>query len=177
MVSVSPRVLCAGFASCLLAVGCYTPPDGDEARTPTAKLQRVFASDLSIAGWQHRSEGFSHLGPALGSEAGRVDRFAPKVDLMANSITTDAVDLPDRIVEGFANERAHLERAEIPIQLRPSADRWAGQVADCLALLPTLFGFDHRMLGEPSDREHRTDPHDDRPEATLWQRLSRRLGL
>lgn len=174
---MSPRVLIAGFASCLLAVGCYTPPDGTEARTPTAKLQRVFASDLSIAGWQHRSEGFSRLGPALGAEAARVERFAPSVGSMTTGFTTDATDLPDGIAQLVGAEVGHLQRAQVPAQLRPSADRWAGQVADCLALLPVMFGFDRRMLGEPSDREHRTDPHDDRPEATLWQRLSRRLGL
>ncbi len=171
------RVLIAGLVTCLFAAGCYTPPDGNDARTPTAKLQRFFAADLSIAGWQRRSEGFARLGPALGTEAARVDRFAPAAESLTTSVATDTVDLRDGIAGFAAAEVTHLERAEVPAQLRPSADRWAGQVADCLALMPTLLGLDRRMLGEPSDREHRTDPHDDRPEATLWQRLSRRLGF
>jgi hypothetical protein len=40
-----------------------------------------------------------------------------------------------------------------------------------------LLGFAHAPLPEISDRRHRTDPNDSRPEATWLQRLRRRLWL
>ena len=63
-------------------------------------------------------------------------------------------------------------------------DRWLLDVkaferdaAEDLALSMRLLGTSLHPLSETSDREHRTDPTDDRPELTFWQRLRRRLRL
>ena len=39
-----------------------------------------------------------------------------------------------------------------------------------------VLGLDRRILGEPDDLEHRTDPADDRPEASLGARIWRRIA-
>lgn len=44
-----------------------------------------------------------------------------------------------------------------------------------LRRLPALLQLDRRALGEPDDRQHRTDPDDDHPEASWFARLARRL--
>jgi hypothetical protein len=53
------------------------------------------------------------------------------------------------------------------------AARWAENLAN----LPAMLGLERRPIGEIDDREHRTDPHDDRPEMSFGERLLRRLGL
>jgi len=41
--------------------------------------------------------------------------------------------------------------------------------------LPEFLHLEQRALGEPDDREHRTDPADDRPEAGWLPRILRRI--
>jgi hypothetical protein len=46
---------------------------------------------------------------------------------------------------------------------------------DPMAHLTTLLGLDKRLLGEPRDLRHRTDPADDGPEPSWSERLARRI--
>jgi hypothetical protein len=56
-------------------------------------------------------------------------------------------------------------------------DEIAGRLAADLANLPAMLGLERRAMGEHDDREHRTDPNDNRPEKSFGERLARRLGL
>jgi hypothetical protein len=47
--------------------------------------------------------------------------------------------------------------------------------ADPMGHMTTLLGLDKRLLGEPNDLRHRTDPTDDSPEASWSERLVRRI--
>jgi hypothetical protein len=46
---------------------------------------------------------------------------------------------------------------------------------DPMAHLTTLLGLDKRLMGEPRDLRHRTDPADDGPEPSWSERLARRI--
>ncbi|MBK8100764.1 MAG: hypothetical protein IPK26_27065 [Planctomycetes bacterium] len=60
---------------------------------------------------------------------------------------------------------------------RRLVDDLAGNPIQALATAPTVIDLDRPLLPESDDRRHRTDPRDDRPEATFWERLRRRLRL
>lgn len=72
--------------------------------------------------------------------------------------------------------RAELRRAPtIPALVRRTPDA-ATIRRDAATIAREVFG-DGTPLDEIDDARHRTDPLDDRPEATLWQRIRRRLHL
>ena len=87
--------------------------------------------------------------------------------------------LPARIGEFAAAEGRRSSDAvqAVPPLLRQVGDpnRFAATTARDLERAGFLLGLERRPLGEIDDREHRTDPDDDRPEKTFWQRLWRRV--
>jgi len=122
------------------------------------------------------------LGPppdrlAAPGELLRVQRFATVPAAAANAVVQNLEEIPPAFVSLATTEIERPLYVRSPDYLRLSPDRIARDVADDTAKLPAVFGLDRRPLGEIDDREHRTDPHDDRPEATLWQRIARRLRL
>ena len=175
-VAASPHHLpVLALGTCLLA-GCFAPPErGDQS--PPARVARVLDADWSVAGWNSRCEAFARSWAALGSELQRVERLPGRTAELASGSPSALGAVPARAEAALASELARLEHLSVPATLRPNPEAWAQQTATALAVLPYLLGFDRRPLGEPSDREHRTDLHDERPEATVWQRIARRLPL
>lgn len=171
----SPTVAAAVFA-CALA-GCYAPPTAADRRTPLGKVQRVFASDLSTTGFAQRSKGLSQAVDAAPAEVARIGKIPDRTSALADRAGPRIEALTLEVADGARSEIARVDDLAVPGPVWSGADRAAADFAAALADVPTMLGLDRRPLGEPSDREHRTDPNDDRPEATLWQRLARRLGL
>jgi hypothetical protein len=60
-------------------------------------------------------------------------------------------------------------------KMAPSPDRVAATFARNVERIGLLLGLERRPMGEMSDREHRTEPHDDRPEMSFLARLKRRI--
>ncbi len=158
-------LLCAGLAAC-------AAPSG-RLHSPVAGAQRVLAVDFApsvlarrsqslqrqpghVAGEARRAEALAHVPQAAAGEMKRV----AKAPVRARSIAGD-----------------ELARRPDLTTVVPSPEELGQRVADDLGAMPAYLGIRHRPLREIDDREHRTDPDDDRPEKTLWQRLSRRLHL
>jgi hypothetical protein len=137
----------------------------------------VLDADWSVAGWNTRSEGFGQAWAALGSELQRVERLPARTATLTTGTPSVLGAVPARAQTALAGELARVERVRIPAPLLPAPEGWAQHTASALSVVPHVLGLDRRPLGEPSDREHRTDLHDERPEATFWQRLWRRLQL
>lgn len=175
-VAASPhRLPVVAISTCLLA-GCFSPPErGDQS--PPARVARVLDADWSVAGWNTRCEAFARSWAALGPELQRVERLPIHAAGLATGAPAALGAVPARAAAALAGELTRLEHLRVPAPLRLHPEAWAQQAASALAVLPYLLGFDRRPLGEPSDREHRTDLHDERPEATFWQRIGRRLPL
>jgi hypothetical protein len=57
--------------------------------------------------------------------------------------------------------------------LDPSQD--LAELRGAMLLLPRTLSLDRRPLGEPDDRQHRTDPWDNHPEAGWSSRILRRV--
>jgi len=161
---------------CLLLAGCYAAPEFGVHDTWLTRAGHVFASDFSVAGWKHRSDGFARAVAAVPGEVDRVQRLEPLATAIAHSTVQRAVLVPQHAMTLVTTEAARPAHLRSPDFTRLGPDRIAHDVAEALAGVPMLLGFDRRPLGEWDDREHRTDPHDDRPEATLWRRVARRLG-
>ena len=61
------------------------------------------------------------------------------------------------------------------ITIRTRAKGLLSKLAHDLEIAGYLLGLERRGLGEIDDPEHRTHPSDNRPVASWWQRLSRRI--
>lgn len=101
---------------------------------------------------------FDSAGQVLARESDRLDD-APR----------SAVALVDR--EG--DRLGDLRNSRGFTALDPSTD--LADLGDDLRHLPRTLRLDRPMMGESDDRRHRTDPDDDRPEASFGPRLWRRL--
>lgn len=134
-------------------------------------------ADWSVAGWNTRSEAFGRTWAALGPELQRVERLPARAATLTTGAPSVLGAVPARVEAAIAGELARVERLRIPSPLLPAPEAWAQQTASALSVVPYVLGLDRRPLREPSDREHRTDLHDDRPEVTFWHRIWRRLQL
>lgn len=175
-VAVSPhRLPLLAVGMCLLA-GCFSPPERED-QSPPARVARVLDADWSVSGWNTRSDAFGRTWAAFGPELQRVERLPARATTLTNGVPEAAGSVPARAAAAFAGELARVERLQVPSPLRPDTEVWAEQTASALSVVPHVLGLDRRPLGEPSDREHRTDLRDERPEVTFWQRVWRRLQL
>jgi hypothetical protein len=177
MGTVRRRLSAAVAASACALAACYAPPDDSDRRTAIGKVQQVFASDLSTAGFAQRSAGWSQAVDSVPEEIGRAGRLDDRVGALTDRAGPRIDSLTQDLATAAQSEAARVQHLQLPDPVAAGPDRATARFAAALADLPTIFGLDRRPLGEPSDREHRTDPNDNRPEATLWQRLARRLGL
>lgn len=160
----------------LLLGSCYAPPAADDP-SAAAKIQRTFASDLSTTGFAERTSRLARLLPALDAELARGAVVAPSLRRAGEATVKPLESVPQQLAAAADAELQRPERVRNDRMLRPSPDRWLRRFRSAIEGLPRLFWLDHRPLGEPSDPEHRTDPHDARPEVPWWQRVARRLGL
>jgi hypothetical protein len=140
-------------------------------RSPLAAAGRVLAIDFDQRRVAHVGALPERLHTGASSELARVGDLPPPAPLVANE-TTRLVDASRTAKHLAANEASR--RPNLPDVVLPDAGTFGQALADALADLPALL-WPRRPMGEIDDRRHRTDPADDRPEASLWQRLRRRL--
>ena len=160
----------------LLAALCGCITTSGPARGPLHGVESWLTPDFSVESSARRAERLSQLGPRLRAEAARAGRLT---SVPAQVVEHDAkafAGMPERMsgIAGSELERRPHLRSVAPMG---SPDEVASRLADDLANLPAILGLERRPLGEHDDREHRTDPHDDRPEKSFGERLLRRLGL
>jgi hypothetical protein len=173
-VSSGPKI---AAALCCLLAGCYTAPRLQEDRSPVSRVQHVFARDFSTSGWLAHYENVARLLGGTGPEIARVQHLQAQATTLASAGQTKVAGVPEKAGSLALSELGRWQRARVPADLEPSPERWATTLADRMANVPRFLRLDRRPMSEPGDLEHRTDPHDERPEATFWERVWRRLQL
>lgn len=174
--TVSRRPTIAAALCCLLT-GCYTAPRLEDDLSPVSRAKNVFARDLSTSGWIAHYENVARLLSGIGPEVSRLARIEPRATGLASASQSRVAALPAQAGSLAISELGRWQRAELPTALEPNLDQWSHTLADRLANVPRFLRLDRRAMSEPGDMENRTDPHDERPEATLWERVRRRLQL
>ncbi len=172
------RVSLAIACGAQLLSACWSAPEPGRPRTPVQVLLRPLEPDFTTAAFAARGR---HLGWAwrqLTQEPGRAADAAPVPARALGSELRRASALP-----AAAAGLLHRETNRAG-QLHHDARMMLWQVAapasdhdHHVAAAAQLLGIDEAPLGEIDDRRHRTDPDDDHPEASLWQRIARRLRL
>lgn len=156
-----------------LAAACAGPA-ASHGRDPVAAARRVLAVDFGGRHGDLRGDRLARWPARAGRELARL----PGLASIAPTARAEFAR-PATLAADARSLAAHeLERRPDPSRLSlPTAQRLGQHLADDLAAALGLFGTWDHPLDEIDDRRHRTRFDDDRPEATLWQRLRRRLGL
>lgn len=158
----------------VVGAGACSAPDDDRRRSALQSATRVLAIDFSPQAASRRTASWSRLPAAVGNETAR----------LGDAVATTAAVAPElRRVDALQADTTSLladelgRRPAMPDLLLPSAAEFGQDLADDLDLFTTgVFGR-HRPMPEIDDVRHRTDPHDERPEASWWARIRRRLWL
>jgi hypothetical protein len=158
----------------LLVAGAFAAcvgPATERRRTPWSSAARVLALDLSAQA--QRPQRLARLAAAPAREVARVPDLLAGVPSPVEELRR--VQAAERRGVDIARAEAK-RRVEVPASLRPDPRELGQDLADGLA--DTFHVLAERpVMPERDDRHHRTDPDDQRPEATLWQRVRRRLWL
>lgn len=155
--------------------GCVGNPTFQEARSPWHKVERLLALDFSNQAAQRRRRGIERMLDLPQREMTRVPRLVTALDGAPERMTRRAAGLPGRISRVLGGEFDRAQKLPGHLPAMPDPDRIARTLARDVERAGHVLGLERRPLGEPSDPEHRTDPHDDRPVMSWWQRLRRRI--
>lgn len=162
-----------------LLAGCASSPDPGPARDPLGKVTRLLAIDFSPQAATRRVGSFRRLLGVPLEETRRVPALVSTAVAAPARAVRRADALPAAlgraVAGGLARGVAFTRPSPVLLEALPSPERFAATTARDLERLGFLLGLERRPLPEFDDRRHRTDPYDDRPEKTLWQRLSRRV--
>lgn len=120
-----------------------------------ARSRQLLARETDLSGI---ADGSKRLLAAPVDEAGRLDEAAQFTRGLLAAETDRLADLAD------ASALAPLDPTKDLADLRAALEQ-----------LPSTLQLDRRPMAEPDDLERRTDPDDDRPEASWWNRLLRRI--
>lgn len=162
----------------LLLSACWSTPEVGRPRTAAQSLQRPLDPDFTTASFAARTRRLGSVFHRLIQEPGRAARAATAPGRALRSELARAEDLP-ATATGFVHREAyrtgslHDDVGEVVHEVAAVEGDFDGH----RTALARLLNVDDAPLGEISDRRHRTDPADERPEATLWQRILRRLRL
>jgi hypothetical protein len=164
-----------GMALALAATACVGPPEVARSGDPIRGAQRVLAIDGSGSGLTDR-------GHNLAATSERLLAFGTTTRVTA---WDRLIESPDRRLAGaeasaerileFASRQRLTHGEDLAVHVSPTAI--ANRTTESLAGLPFVLGADRRPLPEITDQRHRTDPEDVAPEATLVERIRRRLRL
>jgi hypothetical protein len=157
----------------LLLAGCVGSPPAND-RGVRISAQRLLALDFGSKVTGARIDRLTTLPAAFGDELQRPTIWSDGNRPLRDELRR-ATNLPGQLRAGA---RFELLRAPRRLDLLlPDLHDFEQDVADDLDQGLRLFGTGLHPLGEISDREHRVDHRDERPELTLLQRLRRRLRL
>ena len=167
----TPRAALA--VALLLLAGCVSEPQPG-ATAALVSAQRLLASEFGQRAANERTRRLSALPQALGTELERPSRWlrsSAGIEREARRASHAATSIRAGVTAAATRHPTELDRWLLDVKA------FERDAAEDLALSMRLLGTSLHPLSETSDREHRTDPTDDRPELTFWQRLRRRLRL
>ena len=156
----------------VLAATACAAPGTERRRTALQSAEAVLAIDFSPKAASQRANCWSRLPRAFAGELARAGEIAPHPMLVPKPARIS--NLHSRVGAMAGGEMARRPHLQF---LLPTAAEFGQDLADGLVDVGTAVGGSGRMMPEIDDRRHRTDPHDDHPEATFGQRLARRLWL
>jgi hypothetical protein len=111
-----------------------------------------------------------------------LDADAEVLDAAKKIVIAVDNDAPGRRLEDELARRLGRERCwrvEWPVGCKDANDVLvkfdAAELRAVMLRLPRTLSLDRRPLGEPDDRQHRTDPWDNHPEAGWSSRILRRV--
>ena len=164
-------LLVCGMASCIA-------PPPREADGLLVGAQRVLALDFSSKATGPRLKRLHRIPEALVGEMLRA-----KATLSIGGDHPATATLEQELLRSKSVTKQVLNLFESETKRRPSATsalwptsfQFAQNTANGIDTMTRLIGSDRRPMSEISDRVHRTDHTNQRPELTLWQRLQRRL--
>ena len=160
----------------ILLAGCISQPELQEPTSATTGVRGVLATDLSRTSFARRTN-------AIGENT--VSLFARELSRPLTANWGHVAEAPDRRLTGMARTagelsglatRSRLHHAD-ELARELSLNNAAHDLGETMANMPILLRNDRRAMGEIDDKRHRTDPFDDTPEASLVDRLLRRLRL
>lgn len=157
----------------LLPLGACAALDVPRDHSPLAGIARVLALDLSSAAASRRAVSLARVGAFA---TGDVRQWQPLHT--PNALLAAEVERPRQALDDVADlaQGELARRPTVPEPLLPSGPEFGQDLADGVFVAGALV-VPSWPLPEIDDRRHRTDPQDDRPEASWWQRLRRRLRL
>ena len=158
-------------AATALATACVSEPTPDE-QGPMVSARRILALDFSAPKTAARVDRLTELPAAMQDELLRPEAWRSEERVLRDEVQR-ATAVPGQLRAGATAELGRRPTAFG--RMLPDLHKWEQDLADDLDLSMRLLGTSRHPMGEISDREHRTDPNDDRPELTFWQRLRRRL--
>ena len=165
------RNLAYAAAAAALATSCVSEPNPDE-QGPMVSARRVLALDFGAPKTAARVDRLTGLPETLQDELLRPEAWHNDERVLHDELQR-VTAVPGRLRAGATAELGR--RPTAADRMLPDLHKWEQDLADDLDLSMRLLGTSQHPMGEISDREHRTDPNDDRPELTFWQRLRRRL--
>jgi len=168
----TPPAACFACYAALWLGACTAVP-ADE-RGPLATAQRMLAIDFGPHAASKQNRAWQRVRSVVGAESQRAGELPTASTVLAEELQRAA-----EARKAAATTAAQIARKPRPVpkDLRTEPAQWAAGIVDVLAALPAALRLEQRAMSEANDHRHRTDPSDDRPEATLVQRLIRRLRL
>ena len=140
---------------------------------PLAALALVL--DFSAAESERRRESLRRTLTGAVDEFRRTGRLVDQLEAAAGEPVRRANSLPGQVTAGLGAEYDRAKHLASDLPMPPSPEALAATLAHDLEIAGYLLGLERRGLGEIDDPEHRTHPSDNRPVASWWQRLSRRI--
>lgn len=162
----------------LLLIGCATEPELGAPRTFAQSVQRPLQPDFITPAFAARTQRLAATARRLWDEPERAARLPDTIARIADGEPGRAADVPATAADVATDEAWRL--GVLRDDAGPVAGRLLGARGDRphrRAAAAHLLGVARPPLGEIDDHRHRTDPDDDRPEATLLERVVRRLRL
>lgn len=163
---------CLLCLSPLLVVAC-TAPAPARRTTPWDSAARVLAIDFGPRTARASARMLIGLPGAAVREAAR----AESASLHFARVAAEGARARHLATQAAACAQDEVSRHPRFAALLPKPEAAAQRLANDLGTLPTLLLCEHEPLGEITDRRHRTDASDDRPQASWLDRLRRRLWL
>ncbi len=157
----------------LLAAAACSAPDDHRRRTPLQSVARVLDLDFSARAQSRTAASLARLPGGVRHETQRLATLPDPASAAGREFGRLGA-LTDQATRQLGDELSR--RPALPDRVLPSPIAFGQALADGLVDVGGLVVGQH-PLPERDDRRHRTDPHDDRPEATFWQRLRPRLWL
>ncbi len=168
-----PFVLAAAL---LPLAACGAAPELGAPKTATSGLRSVLGTDFATDRFARRSEAVGEHVRAVGSSELRRPAHARWREIEPRP-ADQLLDMGTSMRRIAAAEVAPPAPQAGWLADEVAPDSIARDLAENLASVPVYLRTDRQPLGEIDDLRHRTDPFDAKPEATLLERIVRRLRL